>query len=107
MEATEKKEKQQRERKQLQQRDNNDSNTSLSRMICEESKDLVDDDGNNRHSRWTPQERNTVIHCLALYGKDYTRISTIVPRTAKIIGNHVSAHSLYSLSNKFKLREEE
>ena len=41
-------------------------------MICEESKELIDNDGNNRYSRWTPQERNTVIYCLALYGKDYT-----------------------------------
>ena len=78
--------------------DNNDSNISVSSMICEESKELVDDVSNNRHRRWTEQERNAVIRGMTLYGNDYNKLSTLVPRTAKAVRHYITAHSLSSKS---------
>ena len=61
-------------------------------MICEESRK----EGGGS-TRWTVEERNTIIRGMALYGKDYTKLSTLVPtRTANAIGKYIRAHSLSS-----------
>ena len=69
--------------------------------------DCVQKKGRGRgNGRWTIEERNAIIRGMALYGKDYAKLSTLVPRSRKAVNHYVVAHSLSSKSKICKERKD-